>query len=71
MKMRWLAYKLKMAEVTRHVTGKIPRISYCKVNFVIVTAGCAMILCIKSLVMCVSEEFGGSHTMLEQYTVPN
>lgn len=60
-----------MAEVTRHVTGKIPHISYFKVIFVIVTAACARILCIKCFVMCVLEEFGGSHTMLEQYTVPN
>lgn len=71
MKMRWLVYKLKMAEVTRHVTGKIPRISYCKVIFAIVTVACARILCIKSFIMCVLEEFGGSHTMLEHNKVPN
>lgn len=71
MKMQWLAYKLKMVEVTRHVTGKILHISYCKVIFVIVTAACARILYIKSFFMCVLKEFGGSHTMLEQYTVPN
>lgn len=67
MKMQWLVYKLKMAEVTPHVTGKIPCIRYCSVIFVIVTVACTRILCINFEILCVLEEVGGSYTKLEQY----